>query len=147
MFILKSFEKPSISICRLFKCTFDEFLGKGALLSHRVRFILEFTGLLGHYIGHLVNELSDRAYLHTVLINAVADGLFKVSILLLQANDIELDLLTDVYGAEHLWFEQIVNRVSHFLRQEAIALNVDFKFFLHLILIQFLCLMIIVNSL
>ena len=147
MFILKSFEKPSISICRLFKCTFDEFLGKGALLSHRVRFILEFTGLFGHYIGHLVNELSDRAYLHTVLINAVADGPFKVSILLLQANDIELDLLTDIDGAKHLRLEQIVNRVSHFLRQQAIALNVDFKFFLHLILIQFLCLMSIVNSL
>ena len=147
MFILKSFEKPSISICRLFKCTFDELLGKGALLSHRVRFILEFTGLLGHYIGHLVNELSDGAYLHPALINTVADRLFKVSILLLQADNIELYLLSDVNCAEHLWLEQIGNRVSHFLRQQAIARNVGFKFFLHLILIQFLCLMIIVYSL
>ena len=95
----------------------------------------------------MVNELRDRAYLHAVLINTVADGPFKVSILLPQANKVELYLLSDVNCAKHLRLEQIVDRVSHLLRQQAIARNVDFKFFLHLILVQLLCLMIIVYSL
>ena len=70
-----------------------------------MRFIYGLSSLLGHYVGHLVNELSDRAYLHPVLINTVADGPFKVSILLPQANNIELNLLTDVNSAEHLRLE------------------------------------------
>ena len=54
-----------------------------------------------------------------------------------QADNVELYLLADVNGAEDLRLKRVVHSVSHLLRQQAIALYVDFKFFLDLAVIQF----------